>query len=392
MKFIQQSPMILGMPKNLVVVAFTVYFVAAGALDAEEPVARPMRGVWLASVGNDSLQSRAGLVDTVARCKRVGINTIFVVTWNRGVTLYPSEVMRREFGIAIDPRLKGRDPLGELIEEAHAEGIEVHAWFEFGFSCSYQQPDGGPLIRKRPEWAALDRDGQIVSRNGFQWMSGLNPDVQQFVLSLLKEVVANYDIDGVQGDDRLPAMPSSGGYDAYSVELYKAEHDGESPPRDPLDRAWIQWRADKLSRFVERTYRELKALDRDLCVSWAPSVWPWSRDNYLQDWPRWAREGWGDLFCPQVYRRDLDAYRSTLSQVKEQVPADVLPKVAPGMLIALADGYELPSEQVRQMVRVNRELGFAGEVFFYYQGIEQHQGVFDTLYAEPWNELPRGTP
>ncbi len=352
-----------------------------GLLTPHSQAAEPVRGVWLASVGTAAMSSRDDLAATVARCKRAGINTIFAVTWNRGVTLYPSELMRREFGVAIDPRLAGRDPLEELIELAHADGIRVIAWFEFGFSCSYQQPDGGPLLKKRPEWAALDRDGKLVSKNGFQWMNSFDPAVQDFLLAMLKEVVTNYDIDGVQGDDRLPALPSTGGYDPLTVGLYQAEHDGNSPPEDPRDPAWVQWRADRLSRFVERAYRELKAIDPELCVSWSPSVWPWSKENYLQDWPRWAREGWGDLFCPQVYRRDLASYRETLRQIaEEQIPAALHHKIAPGVLIALADGYDLPSERVRQMVQVNRRFGFEGEVFFYDAGLSQHAEVFKDLY------------
>lgn len=347
----------------------------------DEARSQPVRGVWLASVGSDSLYSQPALEKVVKRCSEVGINTIFVVTWNRGYTLYPSPIMEREFGVRIDPQLEGRDPLSELIELAHAENIEVHAWFEFGFSSSYQQPDGGHLLKKRPQWAALNARGKLVERNGFQWMNGFDPKVQGFVLAMMKEVVANYDIDGVQGDDRLPAIPNTGGYDPQTVAQYKNEHNGSSPPSDPTDAEWVQWRADKFSLFVERAYRELKALDPDLCVSWAPSVWPWSRDQYLQDWPRWAREGWGDMFCPQVYRRDLDAYRQTLASVKQQVPADVLPKIVPGQLIALADGYELPSNHVRAAVEINRQLGFEGEVFFYYQGLQQHSEVFDSLYT-----------
>lgn len=346
--------------------------------DASEPV----RGVWMASVGSESMRSRDGLAEAVARCKRCGINKIFVVTWNRGVTLYPSEVMRREFSVAIDPRLAGRDPLAELIELAHAEGIEVHAWFEFGFSCSYQRPDGGPLLKQRPEWAALDVDGKLVSRNGFQWMNAFDPAVQDFVLAMLKEAVENYDLDGVQGDDRLPAQPNTAGYDPLTVALYAAEHNGAAPPADATDAAWVQWRADRLSLFVKRAYEELKAIDPDLCVSWAPSVWPWSRENYLQDWPRWRREGWGDLFCPQVYRKDLDSYRKTLAAVREQAPLGEGPTVVPGVLIALAAGYDMPSERVREMVEVNRELGFDGEVWFYDAGLEQHAKVFDTLYHD----------
>ncbi|MEQ8847730.1 family 10 glycosylhydrolase [Botrimarina sp.] len=353
------------------------------AVPAAAAAGEPTRGVWLASVGDPAMRSREGMAALVERCDRFGINTIYTVTWNRGVTLYPSELMRREFGVAIDPVLAGRDPLAELIELAHAKGIRVVAWFEFGFSSSYRQTDGGPLIRKRPGWAALDREGKLVSRNGFQWMNAIDPQVQDFLLAMLKEVVENYDVDGVQGDDRLPAMPSTGGYDPLTVELYRREHDGAAPPDDPRDPGWVQWRADKLSHFVERAYGELKALDPELCVSWAPSVWPWSRDNYLQDWPRWAREGWGDQFCPQVYRRELGAYRATLERVVTQTAGLENVEIVPGVLIALADGYDMPSERVREMVRVNRELGFRGEVFFYHGGLQEHAGVFRTLYSDP---------
>ena len=53
------------------------------------------------------------------------------------------------------------------------------------------------------------------------------------MISLFKEVTVNYNIDGVQGDDRLPAVPSSSGYDSYTKNLYFAEN-GINPPTNPL--------------------------------------------------------------------------------------------------------------------------------------------------------------
>ena len=144
------------------------------------------------------------LQEAVDHCARLGFNTIYTVTWNRGHTLYPSSVMKEAFGVTIDPKLEGRDPLQELIELAHAKDIKVIAWFEFGFASSYQEADGGYLLRQKPHWAARDSAGQVVSKNGFQWMNAFDPEVQDFVLSLVKEVVQNYDVDGIQGDDRLP--------------------------------------------------------------------------------------------------------------------------------------------------------------------------------------------
>lgn len=61
------------------------------------------------------------------------MNHLFVVVWNKGVTIYPSNVLQKYIGVKQDDHYPGRDPLQEMIEEAHKQGIKVHAWFEFGF-------------------------------------------------------------------------------------------------------------------------------------------------------------------------------------------------------------------------------------------------------------------
>ena len=50
-------------------------------------------------------------------------------------------------------------------------------------------------------------------------MNAIHPEVQQFLLDMVQEVIRSYDVDGIQGDDRLPAMPSEGGYSRYTIEL-----------------------------------------------------------------------------------------------------------------------------------------------------------------------------
>lgn len=165
--------------------------------------------------------------------------------------------MKELIGIEIVEKYQGRDPLKEMIEEAHANGIKVHAWFEYGFAASYGQ-NGGLILARKPEWGAKDVNGKLLVKNGFVWMNALLPEVQDFMLSLIKEVADNYDIDGVQGDDRLPAMPSSGGYDEYVCQLYKQEHNGMEPPADGKNEAWMTWRADKLTDFLKNCILRLK--------------------------------------------------------------------------------------------------------------------------------------
>jgi len=341
--------------------------------------AQPVRGVWLTNVDSDALASRENIRAAVNLCAELGFNTIFTVVWNRSVTLYPSAVMQSLTGVSIDPKFAGRDPLRELIEEAKPRGIKVIAWFEFGFSCSYDQADGGVIIRKKPHWAACASNGKIVSKNKFQWMNGFHPEVQEFMMSLLKEVVQRYDVDGIQGDDRLPALPSEAGYDDYTAALYKAET-GSAPPTYHKDYAWVQWRAEKMNALMKRIHTELKALNPALIISMSPSIYPWSVEEYLQDWVTWVREGWVDMVCPQVYRYDIAKYRKELDAiVQRQVRKEDVSKLAPGVLLKVGS-YYAPEEFLRQMIAANRSAGLQGEVMFFFEGIKKYPALFKELY------------
>lgn len=55
------------------------------------------------------------------------------------------------------------------------------------------------------------------------------------MIDIICSLVDSHKVDGVQGDDRLPAMPSLAGYDTYTLSLYKKQHDGKEPPRDVKD-------------------------------------------------------------------------------------------------------------------------------------------------------------
>lgn len=341
-----------------------------------------VRGVWLTNVDSDVLKSRENIKEAIALCSELGINTIFTVVWNKGFTLYPSKVMKSEFGVEIDTALTGRDPLKELIEEAHKKKIKVFAWFEFGFASSFKI-GGGHLLAAKPDWASNDLSGDLTTKNGFEWMNAFNPEVQDFMLALISEVVKNYDVDGIQGDDRLPALPSTGGYDTYTVELYKKEHNGNAPPQDYKNKAWIQWRADKLTDFCGRIHKTVKTIDPNCIVSMSPSVYPWSKDEYLQDWPEWVKRGFVELICPQLYRYTIEEYSKILKEsFTKYLPEGYKKIFYPGVLIKVGGYYPEP-EFLSQMIEANRELGIEGEVFFFYEGIKKYKDLMkNSIYRE----------
>lgn len=340
---------------------------------------KPVRGVWLTNVDSDVLRSRAQIVDAVNLCNELGFNTIAVVVWNKSVTMFPSKTMEKNFGILIDTLYNGRDPLKELIEEAHAKNIRVIAWFEFGFSCSYKL-NGGPIIAAKPDWKAIDNKGNLVSKNNFEWMNGFDPRVQDFMLSMISEVAANYDIDGIQGDDRLPAMPSESGYDPYTVEKYKKEHNGSVPPADFKDTGWVQWRADILNGFMKRIHDTVKSINKKVQISMAPSIYPWCKEEYLQDWPMWVKKGYVELIIPQLYRYDIDGYQQQLDAItKAQLTKEELRMFVPGILLKVGD-YYASEELLQDCIDANRKAGINGEFYFFYEGVKKHQDFFKKVY------------
>lgn len=342
----------------------------------------PVKGVWLTNVASDALYTKTNLEKAVLKCKDLGINTIFVVTWNNAKTMYRSAIMKDFTGEGIDsildPENTGRDPLQELIEIAHAQDIKVFAWFEFGFASSYKE-NGGTLIKLKPEWASLTSDGSICTKNNFDWMNALDPEVQEFMSSLVLEVVKNYDIDGIQGDDRLPAMPSSGGYNPKTIALYKSEHGGSPPPENYKDFEWVNWRSERLNTYLKQLYDDIKAIKPDCIVSMAPSVYPWSKEEYLQDWPSWINFGYVDMLCPQVYRKDSISYKNTLEKTLSYILPEKRHLFFPGMLIQV-DGQRPSRDLFNFMLKTNREAGVNGEVYFFYEGLDYFENEIKTVY------------
>ncbi len=336
-----------------------------------------MRAVWITTTASTALSSKANIEATVENCRLAGINTIFMVVYNSARTTYPSTVMQNLVGVPILESMSGRDPLKEMIDAAHAKNIKVHAWFEYGFAAFFST-DGGPIVAAKPAWAARDINNQLCVKNGFSWLNSFHPEVQNYMIDLFKEVTTRYDIDGVQGDDRLPAAPASAGYDTYTTALYQSQHGGNTPPASATDAGWVKWRAGLLSGFLKRLRTEVKAIKPGIAFTMAPSIYPFSLTEYLQDWPSWVDSSLVDKVIPQLYRYDIASYTSTLTAQKNYLKGNT-DICIPGVL--LKTGTYLPTDDyLTQEIKINRSLGFKGEAFFFYEGIKDKLPYFISQY------------
>ena len=356
-----------------------------------------LRGVWLTNIDSEVLFSKENLADAIQRLKAMNINTLYPAVWNSGYPLFPSPTAERILGEkqrlwpgynpGFEETQRDRDMLQELIELAHAEGMAVIPWFEFGFMA----PSEYSLRELHPDWFTQRQDGSQEIEQGvetFTWMNPFHPRTQQMLLLMMAEVLDNYDVEGIQVDDHL-GMPIDMGYDPFTIELYRQEHDGEAPPDDYADSEWMHWRADRITEFMTKVRSVIDLRRPRALLSVSPNPYPFAYDKYLQDWPTWDELGILDELIIQIYRNDVDRFVWELNK-----PATVTASLNTPTSIGLLSGLKgRPTDigLLTDQLAAVRDRNYAGVSYFFYQSLwvpgqetlEERETQFQTSFSQP---------
>jgi len=283
-----------------------------------EPL-REFRAAWIASVWNVDWPSRPGLSGQQQRSELIEIldvvadlkmNAVILQVRPEGDALYRSSLEPWSHwlsGTQGQPPSDGYDPLEFAVGEAHARGLELHAWFNpFRARTSRKQPVASNHVsRRHPDW---------LLRAGTQdWLNPAIPEVRRHVVRVLTDVVRRYDIDGVHLDDYFYPYPKhtfSGMRlqfdDSESYESYRRSGGG-------LD--VHAWRRSHINQFVEELNESIKEVKPWLKFGISPfGIWrpghpksiEASLDSYLHlagDSRTWLQKGWVDYLSPQLYWR-----------------------------------------------------------------------------------------
>ena len=379
----------------LSILLFGLSFLASISLNLFSPVlatvqpyaAPEIRGVWLTTNDTDILIDRPKLHSAINELSDLNFNTLYPVVWNGGYAFFDSGTARRE-GIQHFVRrgIQDYDILAELTADAHAQGMSVIPWFEFGFMA----PATSELATLHSSWLTQKRDGNRIdmSREGgdMVWLNPFKPEVQQFITHMLLELISRYDVDGVQFDDHF-ILPVEFGYDSYTRALYK-EETGRDVPSDPHNPHWVQWRADKLTAFVKTLNADLKARRRNIVFSVAPNPYNFAYKGQLQDWLTWVRQGLVDELIVQIYRNDLGVFRRYLYTPAMREAQRMIPTAA-GILTGLRNS-PVPISFIEAKANAARAAGM-GMSFFFYESLwedapepaDTRQASFRHLFATP---------
>jgi uncharacterized lipoprotein YddW (UPF0748 family) len=345
---------------------------------------REIRGVWITNVDSDVLFTRDRLATAIKDLRQLNFNTIYPVVWNWGYTTYPSKVAKRVVGSSFMPKksagilinrtlsktegLEGRDVLKEMVVQGHKQGIAVIPWFEFGFMApATTDPAGSNLAKLHPDWLTKKQDGGTIWKEGKDprvWLNPFKPEVKKFITDLVVEVVKKYDVDGIQFDDHF-GLPSEFGYDNFTVDLYKKEHQGKLPPKDFKNEEWINWRADKITDLMKDLFVAIKAAKSKAIVSISPNPQTFAKSFFLQDWATWERKGLVEELLIQVYRDNLATFIGELQKPEVKLASKHIP-VGIGILTGVKP-KPIPMKQIQTQIAAVRKEGLAGVSFFFYE-------------------------
>ncbi len=272
-----------------------------------------MRGVWVATVTNRDWPSRPGLgarqqraellahLDTAVRAR---LNTVMLQVRPTADALWPSpHEPWSQYLTGTQGTDPGWDPLGTAVAEAHARGLELHAWFNPYRVALHADP-----TRLAVSHPARRNPGWVIPYGGKLYYDPGLPEVRAFVREAMLDAVRRYPVDGVHFDDYFYPYPVAGqtfdddaAYDRYGAAF--------------PDRA--AWRRDNVDRLVHETAEAIRTIRPGTRFGISPfGVWRnadvdargsatragvQSYDDLHADTRKWARENWIDYICPQLY-------------------------------------------------------------------------------------------
>lgn len=264
-----------------------------------------MRAVWIATVFgldwpigqyNVAAQKKA-YTDYLDQFKQLNINAVFVQVKGMADAFYNSPYEPWSAAITgtrgADP---GYDVMKFMIDEAHARGLEFHAWMNpYRIATRASTATSYPALHSsvKPEW--------VVSHEKIQIYNPALPEVRQRLADIVKDVITKYDVDGIHFDDYFYPDPSSAGQMVSDDADYQKYGAGTGSKEN--------FRRDNVDKAIKAVYDVIVATKPAVVFSVSPAPDPnYNLNTLFADVRKWNEQGWLDLVIPQLYQEIGNQY------------------------------------------------------------------------------------
>lgn len=384
------------MRKFIIIFLFTLLFIEGAAQPKHE-----VRAVWLTTNGGldwpkgeyDITQQKADLCDILDKLAAANFNTIIFqaqvkgdVAWNS--TKQPA--MRAITGNGSNGL--SYDVSQYVIDQCHKRNMECHAWivpYRVGTQNEanyYKNNAVKHVTTTNPELC-------ILYNNAYYLDPGL-PATREYLLELYKELILNYNYDGVNFDyTRYP------GSDFDDSESYTTYNPDGLPKED--------WRRQNINTFITEFYEMAKSINPNIKVGAAP-IGTYKNvpgyynatayGSYYQDACQWMQSGNHDLLIPQMYWNETYGFTPNMATwVNNCDDRQIVVGLAPYKMVDGSNDWET-SVITDQIEKVRNQSGMSGVCFFRTDHVigssekvvALYEALQDTYFKYPAHIVPMG--
>lgn len=344
-----------------------------------------VRAVWLTTLSGldwpkvkatssaNREQQKRDLCQILDQLKAARINTILLQTRIRGSVIYPSKIEPWDVCLTgqfdKDP---GYDPLAFAIEETHRRGMELHAWVVTVPSFKIKDAAKmGPrcLLKTHPQLLKKHNDSYYLD-------PGL-PGSDDYLVSICKEIVGRYDVDGIHFDyirypENAEGFPDGATFKKYGKNRRKAD-----------------WRRANITRMVTKAHKAIKTLKPWVRLSCSPvgkfkdtrrfSSRGWNAYTAVyQDAQGWLRDGIMDMLCPMMYFQGDHFYPFAADWQENSNGRPIVPGLGIYFLSPNEKDWDLGV--IQRELSYLRDQGLQGQAYFRSKFLTDNtKGLYDYL-------------
>ena len=328
--------------------------------------------MWLATVGNLDWPSQPGLSSEKQKAElladfdlfqSLGLNAVIFQVRPCCDAFYESQIEPwSEFLTGEQGRDPGYDPLQFAVEQAHARGLELHAWIN-PFRARFSQRLSPPA----PHHISVTHPHLVKDYGPWQWLDPGETQSRKRAFAIVRDILRRYDVDGLHIDDY----------------FYPYKVDGRDFPdvaswaRYIGNRTHDDWRRGNVNQFVQTLAATINGVKPEVKFGISPfGIWRPGHppgivglDAYAElyaDARLWLQKGWADYCAPQLYWKidpPQQSFPALLDWWQEQNVKDVA--LWPGLFtsrIFAPDSW--PVEEIVRQIEICRERKTGGHIHF----------------------------
>lgn len=293
----------------------------------------PSRALFISVVEVPAvLSTRTEIMKLIDFAKQAHIKVLFVQIYHGGQAWFPSKVADASPYEKCRKAL-GEDPLALIIRQAHAQGIQVHAWLNLmslgqNINANFLKKYGTDILTRNLKAKYKLEDFKIDNQ---YFLEPGDLRVRDDLAKTVKEILRTYpDLDGIQFDYiRYPDAHPHYGYTKINRERFKMKTglktiDEESP-------IWKDWKRAQVTEVLERLVNIVRSYRPHMQLS-TTGCMPYARAYYeaYQDWALWLSSGLVDFVTVMDYSVDEKAFERWITAVKEKTTDFAKVKISVG--------------------------------------------------------------